>query len=216
MTKVPLRRRDVLLAAVVGLGLDAALVLAFAKAAVAPAPRPAPAPREVEMAVAPPPPPEPPRRPPPEALERPEARPDPAPRAELRAPELPSAFQDPGVGPPEAELGPPVRGPGEGEASAPRVKSADEVSEPPKTLQRRLPRYPAAAAAAETEGVVVLELLIDATGRVARARVVEARPPGVFESAALSAIRGWRFRPARDGGERVPVLARKTLRFELR
>ncbi len=215
MTALSIRPRHFALAALAGLSLDLALVLAFAGAAVQPAPRAAPSPPEVSFEVAPPPP-EPIRPSRPDRPSTPAAAEAPAARAELRAPELPSAFLDPGVGPPDSDLGPPVRGPTEGEAAAPRVKSAEEVSEPPRVLQRRLPRYPAAAAASGTEGVVVLRLLIDATGRVARAQVIEARPPGVFEQAALAAIREWSFSPARDGGARVPVLATKTLRFELR
>lgn len=89
------------------------------------------------------------------------------------------------------------------------------MDEPPQVISRRFPRYPAEAEAQGLEGVVVVRLLIDAEGRVETARVVRAEPPGVFEEAAEAAVRGWRFTPARDGGQAVPVWARQTLRFEL-
>ena len=215
-----LRPRHLLYALFVAVLANGALVLALARGAVSPRAEPRLEPREVPIVpVASP------RRERPRPKRPPETRPQPSkaapspPRAELRAPSLPSTFVDPAVGSLAADLGPPG-GLGEGEGAAdpdaPTVREASEVDRPPEVKSRRLPRYPAAAEVEGTEGLVVLRILIDRTGRVGEARVLLAEPPGVFEDAALAAIRGWRFSPARDEGRPVSVWARQALRFELR
>ena len=45
--------------------------------------------------------------------------------------------------------------------------------------------------------------------------VVESSPPGVFDRAAISAISGWRYRPAKYNGAPVEVPVRTRIRFEL-
>ncbi len=47
-------------------------------------------------------------------------------------------------------------------------------------------------------GVVMIEVLVDATGRPSAPRVVRSAPP--FDQPALDAARQWRFRPARIKG----------------
>ena len=59
--------------------------------------------------------------------------------------------------------------------------------------------YPAAARDADIEGEVTVRYDVTVAGRVARAVVLAAEPPGVFEAAALAAVRSWRFRPPTDG-----------------
>ena len=49
-------------------------------------------------------------------------------------------------------------------------------------------------------GVVLVEALVDSTGKVASARVIGSAPP--FDDAALEAARQWKFSPA-SGGNRV-------------
>ena len=66
----------------------------------------------------------------------------------------------------------------------------------PAPLERRAPRYPKAAARERVEGHVLLELGIDEQGHVASATVRESAPPGVFDEAALAAVKAWKFRPA--------------------
>ncbi|MGC8763472.1 MAG: energy transducer TonB [Acidobacteriota bacterium] len=79
------------------------------------------------------------------------------------------------------------------------------------------PAYPAAAAAMGLTGRMVLELLVDETGAVREARVVESTSP-LFEAAALEAVRRWRYsRPvdARSGAS-VACLLTVTVHFRLR
>ena len=68
--------------------------------------------------------------------------------------------------------------------------------------------YPAAARANGVEGRVVVRYDVTAAGTVANAVVVESEPPGVFDDAALNAVRSWRFRPMVEGGEAAPAPAR--------
>ena len=75
--------------------------------------------------------------------------------------------------------------------------------------QRALPlnevnlAYPESALAAGLSGVVTLRLKIDHQGVLRDAAVVDARPAGVFENAALEAVLGLRFRPAMRNGVAV-------------
>lgn len=66
-------------------------------------------------------------------------------------------------------------------------------------LEGGRPSYPAGARADGVQGYVVLEYRVDEEGRVTAPRVVESVPPGVFDAAALGAIRSWRYRPWDDG-----------------
>ena len=68
--------------------------------------------------------------------------------------------------------------------------------------------YPPNAKAAGIEGRVVVSYDVTAEGRVANAEIAEAQPPGVFEEAALAAVRSWRFRPVLQRGQAVAAPAR--------
>lgn len=70
--------------------------------------------------------------------------------------------------------------------------------------------YPVQARAAGVEGRVVVRYDITREGRVVNAAVVSAEPTGVFEDAALAAVRSWRFRPAVAQGEAVPAPGRRS------
>ena len=66
-------------------------------------------------------------------------------------------------------------------------------------LEEGRPAYPAAAKAAGVEGHAVVEYRVDVEGRVRDPRIVESVPEGVFDAAALAAIRSWRYQPFDDG-----------------
>ncbi len=78
------------------------------------------------------------------------------------------------------------------------------------------PVYPADARSAGTEGWVRLEFTVTERGQVRDIVVVGAEPRGVFESAASSALRRWRFRPpVTPNGQPVALRSSVVLRFEL-
>ena len=76
------------------------------------------------------------------------------------------------------------------------------------------PVYPAIAQSARVEGVVILEAVIDAQGRVESAKVLRSIP--LLDQAAVEAVRQWRFTAARLNGEAVPVVMTVTVNFTLR
>ena len=60
--------------------------------------------------------------------------------------------------------------------------------------------YPAEARRLGIEGRVAVRYDVTPEGTVINAVVEEAEPPGVFETAALAAVRSWRFKaPIADG-----------------
>ena len=74
------------------------------------------------------------------------------------------------------------------------------------------PRYPALARMAGVSGVVVLAAVIGRDGRVEALRVV--RGPALLASAALRAVRRWRYRPTRLNA--MPVSVRTAIRVAFR
>jgi len=66
-----------------------------------------------------------------------------------------------------------------------------------------VPRYPSDAMAAGIKGVVVADVVIDASGNVTDAKVVQSIP--LLDDAALQAVRNWHFAPSVVNGQPVPV-----------
>ena len=75
------------------------------------------------------------------------------------------------------------------------------------------PDYPRELAARGVEGWVELEFLLDAKGEVESVRIIASEPAGVFDEAALQAVRRWRFKPYRVDGEPVATYSQVRLRF---
>jgi TonB family protein len=78
------------------------------------------------------------------------------------------------------------------------------------------PMYPIEAKQKKVEGIVVVRYGVSEDGRVVNARVERADPPGVFDDAALKAVRSWHYNPAIRNG--VPVAVDNvlsTVRFQL-
>ena len=78
-----------------------------------------------------------------------------------------------------------------------------EVDVMPVALDPILPRYPPESAAVSVGGKVTLRLLIDESGVVKEAIVVEIDPPAVFEESARDALKIIRFKPAEKDGKLV-------------
>jgi protein TonB len=76
------------------------------------------------------------------------------------------------------------------------------------------PKYPAIAQSAHIEGVVILEVVIDARGHVESVQVLRSIP--LLDQAAIDAVHQWRFTPARLNGDAVPVVMTVTVNFTLR
>ena len=70
-----------------------------------------------------------------------------------------------------------------------------------KVVHRVPPIYPPAAKAKGIEGTVVVEVLIDKHGKLAKARIISG--PEILGDAALKAIKAWKFEPATAQGQPV-------------
>ena len=68
-------------------------------------------------------------------------------------------------------------------------------------IKRVEPTYPADAARNQTEGFVEVEFTVGADGNVESVSVVNARPARTFESAAVTAVKKWTFRPGGGRGK---------------
>jgi protein TonB len=93
------------------------------------------------------------------------------------------------------------------------VRAADLPIAPRKTVDVR-PLYPEVARAARIEGTVVMEAVLDTTGRVTQLRVIQSAP--MLDQAAMDAVRQWRYTPSMYGGHPVSVLMTITIRFTLK
>jgi protein TonB len=83
----------------------------------------------------------------------------------------------------------------------------------PQKIVDVAPVYPPVAQRAQVEGVVILEAVIDAQGRVASVRVL--RSIALLDQAAAEAVKQWRFTPALLNAEPVPVVMTVTVNFTL-
>lgn len=77
------------------------------------------------------------------------------------------------------------------------------------------PRYPEQARRAGWQGTVLLELTVAPSGDVTNVRVLESSGYDVLDAAAVTAVRQWKGRPARRGGEPVSSTEVLPVRFKL-
>jgi protein TonB len=73
------------------------------------------------------------------------------------------------------------------------------------------PRYPATARESGVHGTVVVEFVIDTSGRVPRARVLRSIPG--LDAAAIDCVKTWQFKPALRGGKAVETTAQAPVKF---
>jgi protein TonB len=83
----------------------------------------------------------------------------------------------------------------------------------PKKVVDVLPLYPPAARLAQIQGIVILEVVIGAGGRVESARVLRSVP--LLDQAAIDAVRQWTYTPALLNGTPIPVMMTLTVNFRL-
>jgi protein TonB len=92
-----------------------------------------------------------------------------------------------------------------------------QVTTLPEPIEVSIPKqeYPEEARRLGLEGEVKLRLIVDDTGRVRDARIIEDPGHGFGERAVRIALAYFRFRPARRGADAVATEIPFTLRFEL-
>jgi TonB family protein len=85
----------------------------------------------------------------------------------------------------------------------------------PTLADKVMPSYPEEARKAKTEGVVLLDCLIEKDGNVKDIQVKETPDP-LLRDAALTAVRQWRYAPAKDAkGQPLAVRLTVTISFWL-
>jgi TonB family protein len=77
------------------------------------------------------------------------------------------------------------------------------------------PRFPDDARKRGTDGWVELEFTVGTDGTVGKIAVTRSEPAGLFDSAAVNAVRRWRYRPVMSDGAAVEQRARVRIRFTL-
>jgi protein TonB len=82
---------------------------------------------------------------------------------------------------------------------------------PPRMISSALPVYPSIARQTGVEGNVVIETVVDETGRVASMKVVSGPP--MLRQAALDALRQWKYEPSLLNGQPVSVQMIVTIQF---
>jgi TonB family protein len=84
-----------------------------------------------------------------------------------------------------------------------------------KRLRTTAPDYPESALTQHVSGSVTVQFTVDVHGEPRDVHVIEATPPGVFDRAALLAIKHWRYAPMVVNGTAVEVPVKTLVRFEL-
>ncbi len=87
------------------------------------------------------------------------------------------------------------------------------VIQPPRKIKDVRPIYPAIAQQSRVQGMVVLDALIGADGRVQNVRILQHQL--LLDDAAVAAVRQWVFEPTRLNGEAVPVVMTVMVDFRL-
>ena len=148
----------------------------------------------------------------------------PAPRTASRS-FRPASRPTRSAAPPPVERTEPPRADPPAEASSPAplapapespdgpVRIAGDIPRPTRTTNVP-PTYPAAAREQGTQGIVVLETEISASGQVTGVKVLRSVDP-LIDAAALTAARQWAYTPTVIDGAAVPVVMTETVRFML-
>jgi len=102
------------------------------------------------------------------------------------------------------------------------ARSAQAAGVNPASLAAQLkrtrytpPEFPSKALSQRLSGSVTVEYTVDNNGDPRDVRVVEATPPGVFDKAAVAAVKRWHYDPVLANGAPVEVPVRTSIRFEL-
>jgi len=84
---------------------------------------------------------------------------------------------------------------------------------PPRVIFKALPEYPESALAEGLEGAVFLSVFVSKSGNAGKVEVTNSSGIADFDKAAVSAVSGWKFEPARRGGVAVPSWYKIPVRF---
>lgn len=86
---------------------------------------------------------------------------------------------------------------------------------PPSVLKRVAPKFPAAAQHFAVEGQLVVEVRVAPDGTISAPKIIKPLPAPTLSYTALTAVRQWRFTPAKLNGQAVPFIWNLTVNFKL-
>ena len=94
---------------------------------------------------------------------------------------------------------------------------------PPSVVESALPEYaknppisyPQRARRRRYEGTVVLEVLVNRSGRVDDLRIISSSGFEILDRTALNSVKTWSFRPAKKGNDTVAMWVQVPVRFKL-
>jgi general secretion pathway protein A len=96
---------------------------------------------------------------------------------------------------------------------APVAPNGASRVQPARIISSPQPTYPPAARVQRAQGDVVLDALVNEKGQVSVAEVISGN--NLLQQAAINAVQGWRYEPARLNGDPVPSHVRVTITFRL-
>jgi periplasmic protein TonB len=105
-------------------------------------------------------------------------------------------------------------GPGSGGGFGDGVYRAGNGVSQPKLISKVEPEYSEEARKAKFQGVVVLQIVVDAKGNAVNPRVMKSLGLGLDEK-AMEAVKQWKFTPGYKDGKPVPVAATVEVNFRL-
>ena len=105
-------------------------------------------------------------------------------------------------------------GPGSGGGFGDGVYRAGNGVSKPELLHKVEPEYSEEARKAKFQGVVVLSIVVDASGNAVSPKVVHSLGLGLDEK-AMEAVLKWKFKPGFKDGKAVPVAATVEVNFRL-
>jgi protein TonB len=97
-------------------------------------------------------------------------------------------------------------------SSAPTVRVGGDIK-PPIKVKNVPPVYPALARQSRIEGVVIIDATIGTDGKVKDTKVIRSIP--ALDTAAVSAVRAWEFKPTLVNGQAVQVIMTIPVNFTL-
>lgn len=183
------------------------------------------------LEVAPPPPPPPPPAPGPRSITKPLPKVDLAPNTAFTAPiEVPAEIRpeeslslgiEGGVaggvegGVPGGVVGGVVGGlPSDVALPQPKAVRIGGLLVAPKLVRKVAPVFPELAVQSRVSGTVFLEAEVDVRGHVQTVRVLRGHP--LFDEAAVTAVKQWRYQPLLLNGEPTPFILTVTVGFNLK
>jgi protein TonB len=95
----------------------------------------------------------------------------------------------------------------------PQPARLDFRSEEATPIRKVNPDYPELAIRARAQGLVILEVLVSEDGTPQTCKVLRSLP--MLESAAIDAVKQWRWKPYTINGEGVPFWVTVTVTFKL-